>query len=149
MAPNIEIDVSNGSVKILEPGLVIRRGMSQLSAQSMLVEFLNGEIDHGNGYTWTYLHGLTFGTMPCGISLGFHEGALTQLFLSVALPGAKLEDGWPTLEAIHDEIAFVRKIFRSQLNRRFRDKPEDFKWGSVWSSYDPKGFMAISGIRYR
>lgn len=148
MAPSIQVDLADGSVRVPDVGLVIRRGMSQTSADMMLPEFRKGAVDHGNGYSWSNFHGLSLGGMPCGLALGFHQGALMEVHLGVALPDVKLEGGWPTREAIDAEIAFVRKVFRDQLDREFGDKPEHFKWGVAWSGFDPKGFMATAGVRY-
>jgi hypothetical protein len=64
------------------------------------------------------------------------------------LPNAKLDGGWPTREAINDEIAFVKEVFRDQLKRKFGDNTEQFKWGVAWSGFDSKGFKATAGIRY-
>lgn len=148
MAPSIQIDPADGSVKLPDLGLVIPNGINQASVETMLSEFRKAAVDHGNGYSWSSFHGLTFGTMPCGLALGFRERALTEVHLGVVLPHATLEGGWPTREAIDDEIAFVREVFRGQLKREFGDKPEYFKWGVAWSGFDPKGFTATSGIRY-
>lgn len=148
MAPSIQVDLADGSVELPALALVIRRGTNQTSAEAMLAEFRKGAVDHGNGYSWSNFHGLTFGGMPCGLALGFHQGALTQAHLGVALPDVKIEGGWPTRQAIDDEIAFVRKVFRDQLGREFGDNPEQFKWGIAWSGFDPKGFMATAGVRY-
>lgn len=148
MDPGIQIDLFDGSVKVVGVGLVIHRGSSRSSAESMLSEFHKGTVDHGNGYSWSSFRGLTLGGMPCGLALGFHQCGLTQVHLGVALPGVELEGGGPTRESINDEIDFVRKVLREQLGREFGDHPEQFKWGIAWSSFDPKGFLATSGIRY-
>jgi hypothetical protein len=148
MTPSIHIDIADGSVKLLGSQHTICRGASQASVEAMLCEFQMGAVDHGNGYSWLNFHGLTFGEMPCGLALLFHQKKLTEVHFSVALPNAPLESGWPTRAAIDDEIEFVRKIFRAQLKRRFRNEPEQFRWGVAWSEFDSKGFRATAGIRY-
>jgi hypothetical protein len=148
MASSIQLDLSDGAVRLLDLGLVIRPGIDQTSAETMLSEFRKGAVDHANGYSWLNFHRLTFGTMPCVLALGFRQGALTQINFGVVLPHVTLELGWPTREAIDDEISFVRSVFRDQLQREFGDKPEHFGWGVVWSGFDPKGFTATAGIRY-
>ena len=148
MAPSIQVDSFDGSVKVFDFGLVLCRGMSQSSAESMLSEFHTGAVDHGNGYSWSNFRGLSLGGMPCGVALGFHQSGLTRVHLGVTMPGVELEGGWPTREAINDEISFVRKVLREQLGREFGDHPEQFNWGFAWSSFDPKGFQATAGIRY-
>lgn len=102
----------------------------------------------GNGYEWLSFHKVTLGKQPCGFAAGFNHGALTEVHFSVSLPDAKLEGGWPTREAIEEELAFVR----SQLNAQLGTEPDAastaFPWGTVWSMSDPKGFQANSGVRY-
>lgn len=148
MAPNIQIDLADGSLSLIEQKLVIHKGMSQTNLERMLSEFQKGAVDHGNGYSWSNFKGLSLGAMPCGLALGFRLGSLTEIHFGVSLPDVTLESGWPTRKAIDAEIAFVRSVFRDQLGREFGDKPEHFKWGTVWSGFDPKGFMATAGIRY-
>lgn len=148
MPSPIVINSSNGSLKLLDLGLVIRKGMERASVEAMLSQFPKSVVDHGNGYSWSSFNGLTFGSMPCGISLCFHHGALTEVHLGVVLPNRKFEHEWPTREASDQEIAFVRKVFHDQLKRRFRNKVEHFPWGVAWSMFDEKGFCASSGIRY-
>lgn len=149
MAPSIQVSSADGSVKLFDLGFVICRKMNKANVKAMLSQFWTGEIDHGNGYSWSSFHGLTFGTMPCGLALGFHQGVLTEINLGVALPQAMLEGGCPTRQAIDDEITFVRKVFHDQLKREFGDNPEYFEWGIAWSGFDPKGFTASAVIRYR
>jgi hypothetical protein len=147
MTPSVHIDVTNGSVN-LGSQHTIRRGSSQADLETMLGEFKAGDLDYGNGRSWLYLHDLTFGEMPCQLALLFREKRLAEIHFAVALPDAPIESGWPTLEAINNEIAFVRKALHVQLKRRFRNKAERFGWGVAWSSYDERGFRATAGIRY-
>ena len=148
MIPNIHINLADGSINIFDGRIVIQQGMSQATADSMLSQFLKGALDHGNGYSWSNFHGLTLGGLPGGLALGFHNSALTQVHLGVALPAVKLEGGWPTRDAIDEEIAFMRKVLGEQLGREFGDRPEHFKWGVAWTGFDAKRFQATAGIRY-
>lgn len=147
MTPSVHVDVTNGSVN-LGPQHTIRRGASQADLEAMLGEFKAGDVDYGNGSYWLYLQNLTFGEMPCQLALLFRKKRLTEIHFAVALPDAPVESGWPTFEAINDEIAFVRKVFHMQLKRKFRNKAERFGWGEAWSSYDERGFRATAAIRY-
>jgi len=68
--------------------------------------------------------------------------------MSVSLPGATLEDGWPTQAAIDAEVAFMRRTLGAALGCKLSGGHAHFNWGEAWARFDPKGFMASSGIRY-
>ena len=68
--------------------------------------------------------------------------------IGVDLPGATLEDGWPTQVAIDAEVAFMRRTLATALGRKLAGGRARFEWGEAWARFDPKGFMANSGIRY-
>lgn len=144
----LQLDPSDGSWHLPGRGVVIHAGMRQSTADQTLREFYRDCIDHGNGYTWSYFHGLQFGGLPCALSLGFHHAVLTEVHLSVSLPDAQLESGWPTLAAIDAEIAYVRGVFTQQLGRAFGERSECFDWGVAWSGFDPKAYVASAGVRY-
>jgi len=144
----LQVDANHGSWHLSGRGVVIHAGMSHSTADQTLHAFYRDRIDHGNGYTWSYFHRLQFGGMPCALALGFHHAVLTEVHLSVSLPDAQLESGWPTRAAIDDEIAYVRGVFTQQLGRGFGERSESFDWGVAWSGFDPKAFVASAGIRY-
>lgn len=145
----LQLDPDDGSWHLPGRGVVIHAGMSQSVADQTLHAFYRDCIDHGNGYTWSYFHRLQFGGMPCALALGFHHAVLTEVHLSVSLPDAPLESGWPTRAAIDAEIAYVRGVFTQQLGRGFGERSESFYWGVAWSGFDPKAFVASAGIRYK
>lgn len=106
--------------------------------------------DHGNGYAWLYLQGVSFGGQPAVLSLCFHLGRLEQAGWSVTLPNEADAGGWPSREAIDAEVAFVRDILGAQTGAgpKWRS-PMSFGWGEMWSSFDPKADVASHGLRYR
>jgi hypothetical protein len=55
-----------------------------------------------------------------------------------------MEDGWPTRAAIDAEIAFVRDVMAKEMGLKTRQQ----SWGSVWSTFDPKGDLASNCLRY-
>ena len=144
----LQLDPKDGSWHLPGRGVVIHGGMSQSAAEQILHAFYRDRIDHGNGYTWSYFHRLQFGGQPCALALGFHQAILTDVHLSVSLPDAPLESGWPTRAAIDAEIAFVRGVFTQQLGRVFGEHSERFDWGVAWSGFDPKACVASAGVRY-
>lgn len=148
MPSPIVINRSDGSLNLLDLGMVIRRGMERATVEAMLSQCPKSVVEYSNGYSWSSFDGLSFGSVPCEISLCFHHGALMEVHLGVVLPDRKFEHGWPTRETSAQEIAFVRKVFHDQLKRRFRNKAEHFPWGVAWSMFDERGFCASSGIRY-
>jgi hypothetical protein len=105
-------------------------------------------MDHHNGYVWDMFRGLKFIGYPCGIAVCFHFDRLTEIHFGVSLPGAGLENGWPTREAIDQEVEFVRSTLSDVFSVSFESGSQRFKWGEVWSMFDQRGFMASSGIRY-
>ncbi|AYG57823.1 hypothetical protein CCGE525_02610 [Rhizobium jaguaris] len=111
--------------------------------------WVGGSRDLKNGYEWLQLRGLAFGKHPAGLSLCFHHGKLISSDWGVSLPGAPMEGGWPTQQAIDQEIAFVRRILTALFQTELTTGALEFSWGTVWSKFDPKGFLASHGIRYR
>jgi hypothetical protein len=109
---------------------------------------IQGEQDHENGYFWLYLGNLTFGGHPAALGLCFHEGLLEQVSWSVCFPDAAMEGGWPTREAIDEEIAFVRRTLERD-GFRLENGVQDLAWGKVFACFDPKGFLAANGLRFR
>lgn len=144
----LEIHPADGSLALQPSGRVVGKGLRRQDVQALLAEFFGGSHAHGNGYAWLSLHGFDLGGKPCWLSLGFHEGLLNMVLIGVGLPGAEEEDGWPTQKAIDNEIAFVRQALGKQLGRHFGNGDVTFPWGTAWSRFDPKGFVASAGLRY-
>ena len=115
--------------------------------QGALAKFYRRSINHNNGYEWLSFGGLSFAGRSCGISVCFMQGALSEVHWGVSAPDAK-EKSWPSREDIDEELAFVRSVLSKLLSRSFASGSERFSWGLVWSTFDPKGFMASSGVRY-
>ena len=146
MGTEITIDPLTGILGLGDARLRPLQSKSEVEPQ--IAQLLQGSRDHGNGYEWLYLSGLTFGRRPASAGLCFHAGRLEQASWNVQLVDAPMESGWPTREAIDEEIAFVRGILaRGGLN--IGDNPKKFHWGEAWSSFDAKGFLASNGLRYR
>jgi hypothetical protein len=141
MATEFSIDADTGNLRL---GLVVLTPrQSRASVEPQVAGFRVGSNDHGNGYAWLHLGGLTFGGPPAFLSLCFHNRRLTEASWAVQLAGATAEGGWPTREAIDDELAFVREALKTMGLRTGRTT-----WGEVWSTFDPKGFLAANGLRY-
>ena len=143
MAFELWINVDTGEIRIGDLAL-LRPNQVKSSIEPLVADLLEGSRDHGNGFEWLYLRGLTFGGQPVWLSICFRDGRLEQASWSVHLPGAPTEGGWPTREAIDRELSFVRETLARDMNIRAGKMP----WGEVWSSFDAKGFMAANGLRY-
>jgi hypothetical protein len=126
----------------------LERGHRRSGVEALVSALVSGERDHGNGYAWLYLRGLSFAGCDAGLSLCFHHGRLSMASWSVTLPDAVLEGGWPTREAIDQEIAFVRAALAREIGYAPGERRMDFDWGEIWSEFDPKGFLASNGLRY-
>ena len=146
MGTQISIDEQTGHLGIGRIRLHPLQSKSEVEAQ--VLELVNGSRDHGNGYEWLYLAGLTFGDQPASLGLCFHGGRLKEVSWNVQLPNAPMVRDWPTREAIDEEVSFVR-TFLAQEGLRIGDSPNRFGWGEAWSSFDAKGFIASNGLRYR
>jgi hypothetical protein len=83
--------------------------------------------------TWLSLHRLSLGGAPAGISLCFHGQQLDMVTMGVDLPGATLEDGWPTQAAIDAEVAFMRRTLATALGRKLAGGHARFDWGEAWA----------------
>jgi hypothetical protein len=144
----LDIDPDSGCLRIA--GLApIRAGADMSDVANALTHHAAGERDHGNGYAWLYFRDLSFGGRPCHLALCFLHGRLAEAGWSVALPDAAPSGEWPTREAIDEEIAFVRAVLGETLGRPVADGHWRFQWGEIWSAFDPKGFLAANGLRYR
>ena len=146
MGTQLTIDAQTGSLSVGGVRLQPLQSKSEVEGQTALL--VKGSRDHGNGYEWLFLGGLTFGGQPASVDLCFHDGRLEQASWSVQLPDAPMEGGWPTREAIDKEVAFVRGTL-AQYGLNIGDNPKKFSWGEAWSSFDAKGFLASNGLRYR
>ncbi|MCU1127661.1 hypothetical protein JAK51_15705 [Stenotrophomonas maltophilia] len=139
---------TDGSIQLDNLPTLIGPTLSRDEARVAFATLVRGEHDVGTGYHWLSLHRLSLGGAPAGISLCFHGQQLDMVTMGVSLPGATLEDGWPTQAAIDAEVAFMRRTLGAALGRKLSGGHARFDWGEAWARFDPKGFMASSGIRY-
>jgi hypothetical protein len=140
----LTIDRDSGGI-LLDGALEIEPGARSIDVERRVRDLIVRSRDHGNGYRWLDLDGLSLGGRPAWLSLGFHHAVLEQVDWSVSLVGAASEGGWPTRDAIDAEIAFVRVTLTEDMGIVPGTQP----WGEVWSHFDPKGFQAANGLRYR
>jgi hypothetical protein len=148
MTPSLTIDPADGSVYIEDCSLALSKGVGKAEVSAALAQFYHSSADYKNGYEWLRFQGVSFGGQPCGFAVCFHFGALTEIHIGVSLPNAELEGGWPTRRTIDQEVVFMRAELAKQLSRSFQHGRECFSWGEAWSTFDPKGFFASTGVRY-
>jgi hypothetical protein len=141
------IDRDTGSLAI-GPDIILHAGDSRRVVTKALTPFVRRERDMGTGYVWLDINDLLFGDQPCAASLCFCNNRLRLVNWFVSLPGAETEGGWPTREAIDNEIAFVRAVIQRQLNADLHFGETIFPWGKIWSRFDPIGFMADNSLLY-
>jgi hypothetical protein len=144
MSPALFIDRATGCVRI-GSSVVLQAHQTKADVETQARNLVAGSQDHGNGYEWIRLRGLTFGGQPATLMLYFHNDMLKQIAWSVQLHGAPMEGGWPTQEAIDNELTFVRETLDRDMSIREGSTP----WGEIWSHFDAKGFMAANGLSYR
>lgn len=148
MTAAFAIDARTGDVLIGELRLTPHQSKAEIEPQ--IAHLVKGSRDHGNGYEWLNLGGLSFAGHPAGVGLCFHEGRFEQASWNVLLPDAREEGGWPTREASDDEVAFVRDTLARDIGfDPARKLPMIFGWGEIWSAFDEKGGCASHGLRYR
>ena len=109
---------------------------------------LQRERDVGHGYIQLSVANVAFGGRPAGLSMYFHQGKLEMVTLGVSLPDDELLEDWPTEESSMRQVMFLRKELERQLLVTFEQGVARFSWGSAWSRFDPKGFMATAGVTY-
>ena len=148
MTYSLSIDAADGSIIIGGVAGPVQAGAPREAVTELLAALATGHRDHRNGFEWFNYGPVEFEGQICHVSLCFHEGRLQQAAWSVTLPGAPMEGDWPTRAAIDAEVAFVRRALKKQLGKSLRSGEVAFAWGSVWSSFDPKGFIAANGLRY-
>ena len=144
MVAPIFIDRATGNIQIGDLAL-LKPNDAKASVEPQIATLLAGSRDHGNGYEWLDLLGLTFGGEVAALSLCFHDARLCQASWGVQLPGVPMEGGWPSKKEIDDEISFVRKILAKEMGI----KPGKMAWGDVWCQFDSRGYIASNGLRYR
>ncbi len=143
------LNATDGSIQLGNLPALIGSTLLLDEARAAFAPLVRGERDVGTGYVWLSLHQLSLGGAPAGISLCFFGQQLSMVTMGVDLPGATLEDGWPTQAAIDAEVAFMRRTLGAALGRKLAGGHARFDWGEAWARFDPRGFMASSGIRYR
>ncbi|WP_155006394.1 hypothetical protein [Sphingomonas hengshuiensis] len=143
MAPSFSIDQRTGEIRIGDT-VVLKSGEQRTAVEPQVATLADSSRDHGNGFNWLHLRGLTFGGQPAHLSLCFHHNLLDRASWSVRLPNAETDGDWPTRDAIDAEIAFVRRTLTDEMGI----SAGLFPWGEVWSSFDTKGFLAANGLRY-
>jgi hypothetical protein len=148
MKPALTITPLDGSIQIVGIALALRKGSTYANTMSALGSLFRASNDFGTGYEWLSFHQVSLGGQPCDFTLGFHLGKMEDAHFSVTLPGATTEDGWPTRQAIDEELAFMKKVLSAQLGVKLGKRDARFPWGRVWSTFDPKGFQASTGLRY-
>lgn len=149
MPPAVTFRSEDGAVLIDGCPLEIVAGLSKQSVQLALSPDFRSHLDHKNGYEWLYFDGFLLGGEICSLSFCFFRERLQQVHWGVALPNEEVRGGWPTQQAIDNELAFLRRVLTDAFGRRFERGEERFPWGVVWASIDPKGFQASSGLRYQ
>ncbi len=147
MAFDLSIDRDTGTI-LIGTDISLGPGVGRDIAAMALAPLIHRERDLGNGYVWLDLAGLLFGGLPCAASLCFHDGKLRQMAWGVTPAGTASAGPWPTRAAIDDEIAFVRATTRRDLVIDLERGDANFPWGTLWSRFDAKGYLASNGLRY-
>jgi len=143
------LNAADGSIQLGNLPALIGPTLLLDEARAAFAPLVRGERDVGTGYRWLSLHRLSLGGVPAGISLCFFGQQLDMVTIGVDLPGATLEDGWPNQAAMDAEVPSMRRTLGAALGRKLAGGHARFDWGEAWARFDPKGFMASSGIRYR
>lgn len=144
MAVKLSISSDSGNINI-GGDIVLLPMQSKSEIEPRVADMVIGARKHRNGFEWLDLGGLTFGGSPAVLSLCFHDLRLVEAGWSVQLPDAVYEGGWPTRASIDAEISFVQATLINVMGL----PTGRAKWGDIWSSFDPKGFLASNGLRYR
>ncbi|KAF1015808.1 MAG: hypothetical protein GAK31_01286 [Stenotrophomonas maltophilia] len=144
----LQLDAADGSIAVGAMPQRIQPTLTPAQAAEAFADLLRAPRDLGNGYHWLHLQGVSLQGVPAGVGLCFQDHSLQLVTLGVSLPGAPLQDGWPTQTAIDAEVAFMRRVLGAALGRRLTGGHARFSWGQAWARFDPKGFMASSGLRY-
>jgi hypothetical protein len=145
--PAVALSAATGAITVEGVDMALSSGVRLDAVQSALANFYCRSVDHNNGYKWLSFGGLSFAGRPCSISACFKHERLTEVHWGVSASDAK-EANWPSREDIEEEVTFVRSVLSKSLARSFSSGSESFSWGRVWSVFDPKGFIASTGVQY-
>lgn len=146
MSRELTIAATTGSLRVDHKPVLGARS-KKAEVLSALQPFYKSRSVMG-GFEWLTFSGLTLNELPSTLSVCFADGEVAECHLSVNLPGAQMADGWPTRQAIDEEVQFVRNALGRQLGRTFDTGIEGFPWGSTWAHFDAKGGLATCGLRY-
>jgi hypothetical protein len=146
MKVTFQIDPLSGSIHVGD--VVLKPFEEKLKVDSKIGDYIAGSRDHQNGYQWLDLARLSFAGEAAALSICFFSGRLAEASWSVLLPNAPTEGGWPTMVAIDNEIAFVRRALRDRFGSDIDNGQCFTLWGTVWSCFDAKGFLASNGLCY-
>lgn len=84
------IDRDSGGI-LFDGDLAVEPCAHQAEVERRVQDLIVRSRDHGNGYRWLDLCGLSLGGRPAWLSLGFHDAVLEQVDWSVSLDGAASE----------------------------------------------------------
>lgn len=135
----MKVNPTDGSIQLGTLPSLICPTLSLDEARIAFVTLMHGEHDVGTGYYWLSLHRLSLGGAPAGISLCFHGQRLDMVTMSVDLPGATLEDGWPTQAAIDAEVAFMRRTLGGGAGLHAERRPRPLQLGRGLGPVRPEG----------
>ena|SRR5271154_3657329 len=148
MVPELSISGINGSIQIAGCAIFLAKGISKDAVLVGMSAFCRSLSGIKSDDEWLKYSGVNFGGLPCEIFLQFGKQSLIEVSLSVTMPGATLEGGWPTREDIDQEISFMRGMLSNQLGRSFEVGIQEFPWGVAYSVFEERGFCVNSGLRY-
>ena len=125
------IDAADGRIQIGNLPTRIGPALSLDRARLAFAAWIQGERNVGTGYLWLSLQGLSLGGARAGISLCFRGQQLDMVTMGVELPGAELQEGWPTQATIDAEVAFMKRTLGAALGRTLAGGHARFDWGEA------------------
>jgi hypothetical protein len=83
MKLSLTFSPADGSIKIQGCPVDIASHLSKTQACASLASLMPTSVNHGNGYEWLTLHGMSPGGRPCSMALGFCGETLERVHWGV------------------------------------------------------------------
>lgn len=148
MQLSLTISRVDGTISIDSIDYAIGKGTSKSVVESEFARLNKSHIEHGNGYEWITLGGISFGGIPSCLSLCFFLDAVQQVQIGVSILDVECADNWATRASSEREVEAVCRELGKQLDCDFSSGQVTFSWGTVWSVFDERSCHPSSGLRY-
>ncbi|MDR0229615.1 MAG: hypothetical protein LBI72_11240 [Flavobacteriaceae bacterium] len=152
------LNKDDGSIHIENFDTVLYRGMKleELKQTEFYKSKFHNLRDVTTGYFWYNFDFFLWEGYNVYISICFYGDILEYIHINTWEEGdAKTWDDWTEkkeMEVFERNNSFMRKISGEKGTKKKSPYPQwnvTFKWGTLWSVYDPRSASSIAGLSYK